>query len=475
MSSDQSHKAAGNGSQASKIGWASGVSLALAYTLFFSAITALILGIAYHYMAETIRDNELQIVRNRAAEYRAWLQRGNIKELEARMNEQSMQSGDIIFARVTGPNHNYVKSLAPGGDPIYPHALNDLDSRMEGYGIELGNDTWVVVSIPVDDSGTILQAGKNTRSSSATLGRLRRIFTLAFIPAIVVAATGGAFLTYRRLAPIRTLIAVMQDIIRSGDMNRRVDPVGRGNELNALIKLFNKLLKKNTSLVSSMRHSLDSIAHDFRTPLSRINIIVQEALDNEPDPEALRDALADCIEESERMNHLLNSLMDVAEAESGVLQLDLAPCSVSDLIDSVVDLYEFVAEDKGIQLTVETPEEIRLLVDQTRIKQALANLVDNAIKFSPPNTTVRIASASENNICKITVQDEGQGISKNDLSRIWERLYRAERSRSTRGIGIGLSLVKAIVEAHGGDVSVSSQPDHGSLFTMQLPHPNIIT
>ena len=239
--------------------------------------------------------------------------------------------------------------------------------------------------------------------------------------------------------------------------------------MNELVELFNKLLAGNEKLIDGMHHALDTVAHDFRTPLSRLNMTAQRALTESENPAALREALADCVEESDYLGKLLFTVMDVAEAEAGAIRLDLETLSLVDLIDSVTDLYEFVAEESGVSLETKVPTECRIQADRTRLNQALANLTDNAIKFSSKGDTVRISLETIDGGARITVADDGAGIRPTDLPHIWDRLYRAEMSRTSPGMGLGLSFVKAIIEAHGGNVSAQSKVGEGTTITIELP------
>ena len=160
---------------------------------------------------------------------------------------------------------------------------------------------------------------------------------------------------------------------------------------------------------------------------------------------------------------------DIAEAETGTMKLNIAEINLPELVNDVLDLYQIIAEEKKINLQTQMPDELHLLADRVRIQQALANLVDNAIKYTPEGGQVQIAISKADNQVEIAVKDNGRGIPDDELPRIWDRLYRGDKSRNEKGLGLGLSLVKAVVQAHQGSVEVASAVEQGSVFTMHLP------
>ena len=169
------------------------------------------------------------------------------------------------------------------------------------------------------------------------------------------------------------------------------------------------------------------------------------------------------------MRDMLDSLMDISEAEAGVMALHLERVPVADLFGGVRDLFGDVAEEKGVALRAAEPAALALRADRTRALQALANLVDNAVKFTPAGGEVVLSAWPDGANVALSVADTGIGIPSEDLPHVWERLFRGDRSRSERGLGLGLSLVRAIALAHRGDVAVESSPGNGSRFTIRLP------
>jgi signal transduction histidine kinase len=179
----------------------------------------------------------------------------------------------------------------------------------------------------------------------------------------------------------------------------------------------------------------------------------------------------DTAEEAERINTALGTLMDISEAEKGIMNLKLEKADIVALIREVVELYQYVAEDKGVTVATSLPGTLYAWMDSSRIRQVLANLVDNAVKFTPAGGRIELgASAAETGVA-IRITDTGVGIPAQDLPRIFDRLFRGEKSRSHHGLGLGLSMVQAVVRAHQGSIAVESQAGKGSRFSVLLPGP----
>jgi signal transduction histidine kinase len=166
---------------------------------------------------------------------------------------------------------------------------------------------------------------------------------------------------------------------------------------------------------------------------------------------------------------LLDVLMDLAEAEAGIMKIRTQPVALPPLVRRIADLYELVADSKGLKISVILPAELTVSADPNRLPQALANLVDNAVKYTPYGGDITITGWRHNGEIAVSVKDTGIGISPLESDKVWDRLYRAEKSRRERGLGLGLTVVKAIVEAHHGRVTLNSEPNEGSVFTLYLP------
>jgi len=426
-----------------------GLRIALWYATLFVAGSIAIVLLTYYLTSVSLAQRDQQIIKGKLGDYAAAYLRGGARVLAATVRAEQQAAPERLFVRVVDRGvESIVLSDPEGWDP----------SKLE------------IVSARLAD-GTLVQVGKSTEAREALLARFRAALGLVTLLIVVVGLTGGWLATQSALAPIRRLAFAVQRIIRTGRTDARVPLEGSGDALDELTSLFNTMLDKIEGLVTAMHGALDNVSHDLRTPLTRLRGTAEMALAAPPDADRYREALADCVEETDRVLVMLNTLMDISEAESGAMQLRREPVALPEVVERALDLYHEVADAKGVTLDAAAPDAVVVMADRPRLEQAAANLIDNAIKYTPPGGRVDVEVTRSGDRAVLRVRDTGHGIAPDELPRIFDRLFRGDRSRAERGLGLGLSLVKAIVEAHGGTVEVESEVGHGATFTVSLPLP----
>jgi signal transduction histidine kinase len=455
-----------------RIGLTFSLKLSILYALFFIVSSMALFLVAYYLITVLVEQREREVIQARIQEYRAWYEEGGLPAIKARFDEQSHGSTDVFFTRIIGPlNQILFVSIPPGSEGFDLRQLNTTSSIRQDSWLSIrdyGKNTWTVGSTHLS-RGIILQIGKNSTQSEEFLSYFRSVFFKFVVPLLLIGILIGTLLTFRAIRPIRQLIQTVRDILKTGKMSTRVPVRSERGELNELVSLFNEMLDRNDSLIQAMHESLDNVAHDLRTPMTRLRGVAELAMQDEHNPDAWYEALADSMEESERVLTMLNTLMDVAEAQTGAMRLDMVDVPVPEVVRAVVELYDIVADEKQVTVTTHLPDGLSIYADRNRIQQVLANLLDNAIKYSDSGGHIDISVYEEGDFAVISVSDQGIGIAPGEVNRIWDRLYRGDRSRSKRGLGLGLSFVQAIVQAHGGKVRVETKMNKGSKFFIMLP------
>lgn len=455
-----------------------GFRLAMWSFAFFVVGSAVLFGLAYLLVSASLQQRDRENISMELRELAGFYRDGGRFAVEEELARQERLdvAENFSIRLVVGDTAHAIR----GGARWSKFDLKPLDSPLTGPGKEWfslpsrrGRRVLEVAALRLPD-GAILQVGQTTKDREAVLHQFRSTVAGVLIPVLLLGAAGGILLAFWSLRPIRQIIQAVQ-AIEAGTVNARVPTRTTADELDELGGLFNRMLDRNDALIVGMRGALDAVAHDLRTPVARIRGVAEMALRLDNGSEATRHALADCVEESDQLLTMLNTLMDISEAETGALKLHLDRVNVSVLVEDTVDLYRHVADEKGIEVSTAAAPELWLTADRSRLRQVLANLLDNAIKYTPPGGRVEVGAHQDEQAILVSVKDTGMGLTSDEIPRIWDRLYRGDKSRSERGLGLGLSVVRAIVRAHGGQAQVSSVVGIGSTFAISLPSSAVIS
>jgi heavy metal sensor kinase len=321
----------------------------------------------------------------------------------------------------------------------------------------------------------ILEMGTAITPAETALHKL--IVTLLFsLPVIVlIAASGGALLVRRALRPVEIMQATAEQI-SFGKLRQRLPLSHSGDAIDQLAQTLNKMLDRlDLAYEQASRFSADA-SHEIRTPLSIMRGEMENIL-NEP-PVDWRDRIGSILEEAEHLSSIVEGLFSLARLDAGEAKIKNERCDLSELTRSTLDQMRLMADEKNISVTVDAPKPAYVTGDAARLRQVIVNLLDNAIKYTMPGGNVTISTQAIGSSASLTVKDNGVGIPSDALPHIFERFYRADkvRSRTTiQGAGLGLSIVHAICQAHGGDITASSQEGVGTTLTVTLPLANSIS
>lgn len=306
----------------------------------------------------------------------------------------------------------------------------------------------LAVSLP---AGPVLLVGRDLVDQHELLDHALRVALLATAVIIVLAVAGGAAMG---LGVLRRIDAVSRTAgsIMDGDLGRRIPRPGRGDEFDELALRLNAMLERIEALMAAMRQVSANVAHDLRGPLSRLRTRLELALIEQRDPESLREAIEQAIDELDGLVRLFNALLSIAQAEAGGTDQQWGDQDLSSLGSEVAELYGAAVEDKGLSLDTKLEPGVMVRGNRQLLAQALSNLMDNAVKYTPEGGRIELQVSGAQQRAVLAVQDSGPGIPRSERERVLERFVRLDAARSEPGNGLGLSLVRAVARAHGADL-----------------------
>jgi len=374
---------------------------------------------------------------------------------------QVFSSSNMSYWRDIGINKRAVNHLLKDGTPFFD-TINIPDRKHK-----------IRVLYAIIGPGMMLQLGQSMENHTRIIEIFRRVFITTMAILFFLAVVVGWFMARRALVGVEKVTQTARRI-SDGSLEKRV-PVKKGvDEIDQLAITFNQMLDRIQKLVTGIKEMSDNIAHDLKSPITRIRGIAEISLTARSSLTDYESMAASTIEECDRLLEMINTMLMISKTEAGVGQLERRKMDIAGLVRDACDLFQSPAEDKDLKLICRAPDNFIIYGDMRLIQRMIANLLDNAIKYTPSNGSIDVGiRITDNQSALISVKDTGIGISKQDLAHIFERFYRCDPSRSQAGTGLGLSFARAVARAHDGDITVTSAPDQGSTFTVILPQGQI--
>jgi heavy metal sensor kinase len=448
--------------------------LTLWYVILFCAASLLGFGIIYTKLTRNLTRQIDDILRDEAKEQVLFYQSNNIASFRNEIIQEAANSGtERMFLRLIDPSG---KIITASDMRSWQGILPLQGMQAPAFGMEVFETVGVpgrshparVLSKRTAD-GRILQIGISLHEEEELMEAYSRISMTAIMVLLICGGIVGWVMARRAMSGVERVTQTAQGIGK-GDLVSRVPLGNEGEEINNLAKAFNDMLGRLQAMVTELEEVSSNIAHDLRSPLTRIRGIAETTLTGDQDMESFQDMAGIVIEECDRLVSMINVMLDIAMTEAGIQGMARDEVDIGRLARDACAIFQTVAEDRGVALRIEGfSKPLVIQGDVSQLQRMIANLLDNSIKFTPPNGTVTLSMQDAALFAIISIQDTGLGISEQDIPRIFDRFFRSDQSRSTPGNGLGLSHVKAIVKAHGGEIEVISSPMRGSTFIIKLP------
>ena len=381
--------------------------------------------------------------------------------------------GKYESARVVAADGKVIWEHKSTGDKpfVWPEALR-LRKLADVAGLPAvehpDEDNHLLIGRIVLQDGVVLWHGRSDEADRSYLKHIRDYLWLAGVAAAVIALVPIFWYAGEVMHPVRSMIASAKALARGAGDERLGVPTAVP-ELREFATAFNTVLDRNSDLTTELQAANDHLAHELRTPLARIRGNLEALHDATGDP-AILDASARGMDEIDRATHLIQTILNIRAGEHNALKLHRESISIRELLNRIVDLYAHSAEDRGLVLRMEAPEDITLSIDQQRIVQVITNLLDNALSYTPAGGEILVRLDADAAGGTIRVLDTGPGLKPDELGQVWHRYVRGSAaSASTPGMGLGLSLVRAIATAHGGTTGCANRDGGGAEFWISLP------
>ncbi|MDX9745049.1 MAG: ATP-binding protein [Syntrophales bacterium] len=318
--------------------------------------------------------------------------------------------------------------------------------------------------------GHVLQIGVPMEQENRIIRAFNVIIAPLMIIFLLLSAAVGWFMANRALSGVGEVTKTASAIAK-GDFDRRVQIKSKSEEIELLASSFNRMLDHVSDLMRELKEVTDNIAHDLKTPITRMRVAAETAIAQAGSDEDKRELAAGIVEECDNLLQMIDTMLMISKEESGLLGKGKTQVDISRIVREAFELFSPIAEEKKLEFENYTPDDVTVTGDLQGLQRMIINLLDNAVKYTPPEGKVTVSLGREQDRLCLSLRDSGIGIAGEDLPYIFKRLYRCDESRSLQGFGLGLSLALAVARAHGGDIDVASEPGKGSTFTVILPAP----
>jgi signal transduction histidine kinase len=441
--------------------------LTLVYLLVFIVFAASLLGYFALNTRRLITEQITATVNTEISGLSEQYNQGGIRRLVIVVDVRSRRPGSSLYLVTTATGEGLagnVGSLEPGVLDR-PGWLETNYRRLES---PEGSEHRALVEVVQLPGGFRLLVGRDLEERERLLGIIANAGQWSLALVIVLGLAGGFFVSRRVLSRIDAMTATAQTIM-AGDLAGRLPVAGTGDELDRLADHLNAMLERIEALMRGLKEVSDNIAHDLKTPLTRLRNRCEEALRGNTGVAEYRGALEATIAESDDLIRTFDALLMIARAESGQARDNMVEFDAAEIARDVGELYEPLADENGLALKVEAPSTAPVRGNRELVSQALANLIDNAIKYAKPNgatngemngaangvpAEIVVQADNEGDRIMLSVADHGPGIPEADRGRVVERFVRLEQSRSAPGSGLGLSLASAVARLHGGELKL---------------------
>ena len=457
-------------------------TLAFRLTLWYGLIYTLSAGVAFLFFYVLISNTLKSRLDSQLA--------GKIAEFEAIYNLQGLEdvkSAALIESKAAGEKKIFFRLLYDSGvafsssNMSYWQAIG-IDRNAVAKLVKGRSLVYETLSIPGRSDririaygsigrGVVVQLGYSMETDTAFIAIFKRIFLITMSALAIIAVMVGWFMARRALSGVEAVTRTARQISET-DLGKRVPVMDRHEEIDRLAVTFNQMLDRIEKLVTGIREMGDNIAHDLKSPVARIRGMAEMSLSGGDDDGEENTLAGSTIEECDRLLEMINTMLMISKTDAGAAQMQMEPVDMTQVVRECTSLFAPLAEDKGLTLTCDAEPGIWVNGDLRKLQRAMANLVDNAIKYTPAPGTVDIRAfpdKKDTERISVSVEDSGIGIDADALPKIFDRFFRCDQSRATSGSGLGLSLARAIADAHGGDINVVSEPGKGSRFTLSLP------